>query len=415
MKNPLFDIENWKEIGTTLARNKTRTFLTAFGIFWGTAMLAMLWGGAKGLESIMSRQFAGFATNTAIMFPGTTSISYKGYNKGMAWKLTNQDINNLRQLIPEIESITALNSKYALSANYGQRHTSIDIQGVESTYVKINEPIVYEGRFINASDDANYRKVCVLGKRVATDLFGEDSPIGKNVEVSGIHYHVIGVCGQLSDMTIMGRLDESVVIPYSTFCRTYNIGDDIEATMILFKQGHKPADVQASIERVIKSSHPIHPDDKKAVQFFDISEMFEMVDGLFLGISLLALFVGIGTLMAGIIGVGNIMWVIVKERTQEIGIRRAIGAKPRDIIIQILSEGVVLTTIAGIAGICFAAFVLGVAEIITTLPSQQTEFQLTFNQAMTIMVTFMVLGTLAGTIPAVKAMRIKPIEAINDK
>lgn len=414
MKITLFDIENWKEIGTTLSRNKTRTFLTAFGIFWGTAMLAMLWGGAQGLQSIMHSKLSGFATNTAFLMPGKTSIPYKGFNKGLAWKLTRNDLNNI-QNIPEVQTLTALNNRWAMTASYGQRHTSTTIQGVESTYSEINEPLIYEGRFINKADDVNKRKVCVLGKRVATDLFGNTSPIGKDISVNGIYYHVIGVCGQLAEVQMSARLDESVIIPHSTMLRAYNIGDDIDATVILFRRGSTPASIKPEIERIIRTSHPIHPDDRKALQFFDVSEIFASIDNLFVGINILAIFVGIGTLLAGIIGVGNIMWVIVKERTQEIGIRRAIGAKPTDIIIQVLSESVALTTVAGLSGICFAAIILGLGEIITTSEMNHPQFQLTFNKALTIMATFMVLGTLAGTIPATKAMRIKPIEAINDK
>lgn len=415
MKITLFDIENWKEIGATLARNKTRTFLTAFGIFWGVAMLAMLWGGSQGLQSVMRRQFAGFATNVAFLMPDVTSMPYKGYNKGMDWKLTRNDLDNILQRVPEVETLTAVESKYAMTANYGKRHTSTTLQGVESSYTVINEPVIYDGRFINLADDVNKRKVCVLGQRVANDLFGNNQAVGKDVEIGGIYYHVIGVCGQMSEVQINERLDESVVVPYSTMSRAYNLGDDIDGAMLLFKRGNKPQDVKPDIERIIRATHPIHPNDKKAIQIFDISEMFEMIDNLFIGISLLAVFVGIGTLMAGVIGVGNIMWVIVKERTQEIGIRRAIGARPRDIIIQILSESVALTTIAGIAGITFAVLVLSVAEALTTTPLLPTQFQLTFNQSMVIMITFMTLGTAAGTIPSLKAMRIKPIEAINDK
>lgn len=415
MKIPLFDIENWKEIGTTLSQNKTRTFLTAFGIFWGTAMLAMLWGGAQGLQSIMHSKLSGFATNSAFLMPDKTSIPYKGFNKGLAWKLTRNDLDNIIDKIPEVETLTALNTRWATTATYGQRHSSVTILGVESYYADINEPLIYEGRFTNIADDVNERKVCVLGKRVATDLFGETSPIGKDIDINGIYFRVIGVCGQLAEVQMSARLDESVTIPHSTMLRAYNIGDNIDAAVILFKRGSTPSSVKPTIERIIRASHPIHPDDRKALQFFDISEIFASIDNLFIGINILAIFVGIGTLLAGIIGVGNIMWVIVKERTQEIGIRRAIGARPRDIIIQILSESIVLTTIAGISGICFATIILGLAEIITSQGIGHPQFQLTFNKAITIMATFMVLGTLAGTIPATKAMHIKPIEAINDK
>lgn len=235
------------------------------------------------------------------------------------------------------------------------------------------------------------------------------------MSVAGIYYKVVGVAGERSEnMSINGSLDQSITIPLSTMRGAYNLGDEVELALFLAHDGVKMADVRPRIERILRSHHPIHPDDRKAIGFMDISEVFAMVDNLFTGINLLAIFVGVSTLLAGIIGIGNIMWVIVKERTQEIGIRRAIGAKPRDIIVQILSEGMALTVIAGVAGICFAAGVLYVVESFG--PSGgSVRWQLSFTHAMIIMVTFTLLGTAAGIIPAIKAMRIKPVEAINDK
>lgn len=409
MKNPIFDIENWKEIFTTLSRNKTRTFLTAFGIFWGTAMLGMLLGGAKGLESQMRAQFDGFATNTAFVTSSRTSLPYKGFKKGNYWELTWQDVNNIRR-IDGIKTASATNSRWGVSAVYEQKHTSTQIQGVEPSYIQINEPIIYSGRFINNADESTARKVCVIGKRVAADLFGTESPLGKNVSVNGIYYKVVGVCGSRSDININGNLDEGVCIPLTTMQQAYNLGDNVDLLMMLADHGYRFSELRPKIEHTIRQNHPIHPDDKKAIWFIDISEQFEMVDNLFLGLSLLAAFVGAGTLLAGVIGVGNIMWVIVKERTQEIGIRRAIGAKPRDIIVQILSESVVLTFIAGVGGICFSVIVLYIAESLFG-----GSFQLAFTQAIAILAAFAILGTCAGIIPATKAMRIKPIEALNDK
>lgn len=415
MRNPIFDIENWKEIGATLARNKTRTFLTAFGIFWGTAMLAMLWGGARGLEDLLMRNFDGFATNIAFISSNTTSLPYKGYKKGMKWDLTRTDVENIRRSVSGMEASSAVSSVGTMTVVYGRHHASASLNGVEASYSKILIPVIYEGRFLNESDEIQERKVCVMGRRVANDIFGSESAIGKFVDIGGIYYRVIGVAGQTSEVQIMSKIDESVIIPMSTFRRAYNLGENVGAFIFMADSNHSPKDLLPHIEHIIRQNHPISPDDKKAIDFFDISEQFEMVSNLFIGIRLLALFVGVGTLLAGVIGVGNIMWVIVKERTQEIGIRRAIGAKPRDIIVQILSESVVLTTIAGIAGICFAVLVLGVTALATANEISTPGFQLSFVQAVIIMITFMVLGTAAGTIPATKAMRIKPIEALNDK
>lgn len=415
MKTSIFDIDNWREIGATLARNKTRTFLTAFGIFWGTAMLAMLMGGARGLEDILRRNFDGFATNTALLFPGRLTMSYKGFNKGTSYNLQQADVDGIRQSVPEV---TALTSVYSVNvvASYGRQSTTCNATGVDAEYPLIMQPVMYEGRFVNASDEKNERKVCVVGKKVADEIFeyGE-SPIGKYVSLSGIYYYVVGVAGQTSDIQINSKIDESILVPGNTLRRSFNLGDDIGGLMLRVKDGVTPTSIQPRIERIIRRNHPIHPDDDNAIMFWDISEQFKMVDSLFMGIMILAMFVGVGSLLAGIIGVGNIMWVIVKERTQEIGIRRAIGAKPRDIIVQILSEGVILTFVAGLAGICFATLVLYIAQIITANEVSVPHFQLFFSQAIGIMVTFMVLGTLAGLIPATKAMKIKPIEAMNDK
>lgn len=415
MKNPIFDIENWREIGATLARNKTRTFLTAFGIFWGTAMLAMLWGGAHGMEGMIRRNFAGFSTNLGGVFPNQTSISYKGFNKGMYWSLNQTDIETIRRITPDIEYSSTVSQNYG-NIQYGTSSVRAAITGFEPDFSKISIPIVYSGRLLNAADEAASRKVALIGKDLAGELFRTEDPIGKYISANGVFFMVVGIIGQSGNANIGSRFEVSVIIPASTFRRTYNTGNRIDFFIFTAESGRKPSELKPYIMRSICSNHPISPEDENAVWFMDISEEFETVDNLFLGISLLALFVGAGSLMAGIIGIGNIMWIIVKERTQEIGIRRAIGAKPRDIIAQILSEGVVLTSIAGMAGVCFATIVLAVADFVTSDPILgPAGFSLSFTRAMSIVAVFLVLGTAAGTLPALKAMHIKPIEAMRDK
>lgn len=388
--------------------------MTAFGIFWGTAILAILIGGSEGLKHFMARNFEGFATNAAVIFPGRTTKSYAGFNKGTDVQLNMQDASNIRRAIPDIDNSSAVLFSKG-NAMYGRNRSSAQLTGVEKDYDKIFEPIVFEGRFINEADDANYRKVCVLGKRVADELFGVGSGLGKEVKINDIYYKVIGIIGQTSEINVGAKMDESIYIPYNTMRRGYNLGDRIHIFMMTYRDGCRPADYERLLRHLIASNHPIAPDDDGAFNYFNVSEKFEMLDNVFFGISLLALFVGIGTLLSGIIGVGNIMWIIVRERTHEIGIRRAIGAKPRDIIIQILSESMVLTSLAGVAGIVFSAFILGVAQMATDGPRGPLHFQLDFSQAVGILLTFLILGTAAGIIPAVKAMKIKPIEALNDK
>ncbi len=416
MKTSIFDIENWREIGATLSRNKTRTFLTAFGIFWGTAMLAMLWGGARGFEGVMRRNFAGLSTNLAGVVPENRTISYKGFNKGTRWQITTEDIEVIRKVAPAIASSSEVNNWGGI-VSYGSKATSnINLIGVESSYSEIMSPVIHEGRFINSSDVSNQRKVMVLGKNVATTLFGNESPIGKYVKSNGMYFLVIGVASQLSDASIGGNITDGVVVPSSTLRGVYHSGNKVDYFVYTAPPGHSPMENKEVIKRVLSSAHSISPEDDGAFFFIDAAEMFEMIDKIFIGIQLLAFFVGLGSLFAGVIGVGNIMWIVVKERTHEFGIRRAIGAKPRDITVQVLSESIVLTLLAGVAGVCFATLVLGIADHATYNELLgNAGFSLPFNAAVTIVAAFFILGTLAGTLPAIKAMRIRPIEAINDK
>lgn len=415
MRNPIFDIDNWREIGATLARNKTRTFLTAFGIFWGTAMLAMLLGGAEGLEGMLKRNFQGFSTNMAFAGSGRTSMSYKGFNKGMSWDITDRDIEDIIRITPHIDALSRM-TQAGVTVVAGSQSKSCSAMGVEADFSKIQIPVLYSGRFINSSDVKQSLKVAVLGKNVAGELFGSASPVGKSVNINGIYFTVIGVAGQKGEASIGGRMDDSVVLPFTTLRRAFYPGTNVGYFVFNAAQGYTPTQLKPYIDRVFKANHPINPKDDNYMWFGDVSERFKMVDNLFLGVSILAFFVGFGTLLAGIIGVGNIMWIIVKERTQEIGIRRAIGAKPRDIIVQILSEGMVLTAVAGTAGVSFATIVLFLVNKATTDPVLgSAHFELSFTTAVGIMLVFLVLGTAAGLIPSVKAMRIKPVEAINEK
>lgn len=410
MKTGLFDIESWREIGVTLSRNKTRTFLTAFGIFWGTAMLAMLVSGADGLERMLSKNFEGFATNSAVVFANRRTISYQGFNKGTSWTMTTADVESMRQ-IPGIDAVAATNSTNSVPISSGKYNTITEVQGVDQDFMKVFLPNVREGRFVNASDERDKAKVIVLGTQIADKLYPEGNSIGQFVNLGGIYYRVVGVAYQEAEISFNGsKIDEHVIIPLGTLRQQFNLGDDMGGAMITALPGHTPKELKPRINRVIRANHPIDPMDDQALFFFDVSEQFAMVDSLFLGISMLAMFVGIGTLIAGIIGVGNIMWVIVKERTTEIGIRRAIGAKPMDIVMQIMMEGMALTAVAGIAGISFATGMLFLAEKLT-----DEKFQMSPVTALGIMLIFMVLGIAASIIPSLKAMKIKPIEAINDK
>lgn len=416
MKINLFDADNWREIGTTLARNKTRTFLTGFGIFWGTAMLAILLGGSQGAKDLLMRNFAGFATNSAVMFSSTTTIPYKGQAKSRSWSMNLIDIERIRQQVPQLKIVTTAYNARGLSASHGRYSYLGSIQGVEPAYADVMAPTLFSGRFINDADVTAERKVAVIGKKVADQLFpGQPDPVGERFQLGNISYKIIGVIGQTTEVNINGSADESIYIPASVYRRVFNRGNNVDMVMMVANDGEKIVDLKDKLRHIIYQNHYIAPDDEPALVIFDISEEFEKVNNLFIGVSILALFIGLSTLLAGIIGVGNIMWVIVKERTQEIGIRRAIGAKPSDIIWQILSEGTVLTAVAGIAGIVFAAVALGITQALTANEISTPRFQMSLSTAIGIVLVFGVLGIAAGFIPARKAMKIKPVEALNDK
>lgn len=418
MKLTIFDIENWKEIGATLMRNKTRTFLTGFGIFWGVAMLILLTGGSRGGADILRRNFAGFATNSAGLIPNPTTIPYKGYQKGRWWQMDLGDIEAVKNSFPELNAVVPTVQRSGQSFKRGKYTYAGQISGVDADYTEILQPRLYEGRFINEADVRNERKVALIGKKVAGQLFPDgSSPIGKMIEVGGTPYSVIGVAGDVAEITINGRVDEGVQIPTSTFRRAFGYGDKIDFIMVTGKNDANLAEILPRIKTLLCRRHDIDPSDSGAIWSINIAEQFEMVDNLFLGIDILAWFIGLATLIAGVIGIGNIMWVIVKERTQEIGIRRAIGAKPADIIVQVLSEGMALTLVFGLAGVTFATIVLAIMQYATNPEDAVSvaHFQMSFNGALVILGIFVLMGTLAGIIPSLKAMKIKPIEAINSK
>ena len=411
------DIDRWEEIIVTITRNKTRSFLTAFGIFWGIFMLVALMGGSQDIQEMMASNFAGFATNSGFTGSNQTSKAYKGFRKGRYWQLDLNDIERIRQAIPEIEILSPVNSKWGIKATYDKNESSsCSMKGVYPEYAEIETPTLTFGRFINHIDIKEQRKVCVIGKQIYENLFPDGSnPCGKFINANGVYYQVIGVNTSSGNMSVNGWPPTTIVIPFSTMQQSYNFGNNIELLCYTAHPGNSIKNIQARIESVLKKAHLIHPDDKQAILNVDAEALFSMVDNLFKGINILSWMVGLGTLLAGAIGVSNIMMVTVKERTSEIGIRRAIGAKPHDIMSQILSESMVLTSLAGMAGISFAVLILQMLELGTAQSETPGHFQISFWTAIGACIILLIMGMLAGLAPAYRAMAIKPIEAIRDE
>ncbi len=410
------DMDTCEEILITITRNKTRSLLTAFGVFWGIFMLVALIGGGNGMQEKMKQQFEGFATNSGFIASQNTSEAYKGFRKGRRWDLKLADVERV-QNVNGIELATASIALWGQTAVYGENKYECSVKGLYPEYERIEHQEMAYGRFINDVDIREARKVCVIGKRVYESLFkpGED-PCGKYVRVNGVYYRIVGMCSSEGNVNIQGQASEAITLPFTTMQQTYNLGNTIHVVCFIMKPGVMVKDVTPEIESVVKAAHYISPDDKQAIMLLNAEAMFSMMDTLMTGTSILIWMVGLGTLFAGAIGVSNIMMVTVKERTTEIGIRRAIGARPKDILQQILSESMVLTTIAGMAGITFAVLVLQVLESAANDPGVvKTHYQVSFGLAIGTCVLLIALGVLAGLAPAYRAMTIKPIEAIRDE
>ena len=410
------DRDTCEEILLTITRNKTRSLLTAFGVFWGIFMLVTLIGGGKGMQEELMQTFEGFATNSGFIVADRTGEPYKGFRKGRRWDLEASDVDLVRQA----EGVAIATPSFALwgnSASYGGQKYECSVKGLYPEYEYIEHQDMAYGRFINEVDIREARKVCVIGKRVYESLFkpGED-PCGKYVQVDSVYYRVVGMCASEGNVNIQGQASEAVTLPYTTMQQMYNLGNRVDVLCFTLKPGYKVKDVKPEVERRIKEAHYIAPDDKQAVMILDLEAMFSMMDNLMAGVNILAWMVGLGTLLAGAIGVSNIMMVTVRERTVEIGIRRAIGARAKDILQQILSESIVLTTLAGMAGISFAVFILQVLEAAANPPGiVETHYQVSFGTAIGTCLLLIILGILAGLAPAYRAMAIKPIEAIRDE
>lgn len=409
--------DSFSEILNVLTRNKSRTFLTGFGVFWGVFMLVGLVGGGDGLKEILNNNLAGFATNSAVVWAQPTTKPYHGFRKGRQWTLNYDDIKRLRAHVPELDVITPTISRWGANATHDDRSASGIIKGVLPEMQKVSEPKMMYGRYINQMDISQGRKVCVIGKQVYKSLFPKGGdPCGDVIRIDSVYFSVVGVNYSDGNMNVNGNDQQAVFLPLSLVQQIYNRGHSVDIICVTGKPGVVMSDITDKIRHVIAKAHDVAPDDEKGVMVFNTEMMFSMVDNMFRGINMLIWLVGIGTLLAGAIGVSNIMMVTVRERTVEIGIRRAIGATPRNILSQIIQESILLTSIAGMSGILFVVLVLQGLEMANTTDGVAVaHFQISFWTAIGAVVLLSVLGVLAGLAPALRAMSIKPVDAMRDE
>ena len=420
--NIIFDRDTWQEIFGSIQKNKVRTIITIVGVLWGIFIYIALSGSAKGLDNGFEREFQNIAMNSMFVWAQSTSLPYDGFKTGRNPQLKLQDAKTLRNNIPEIQFIAPRNTRGAFGGTgsqivRGSKSGTYNIYGDFPEYTRIATKKIFNGgRFINKSDIDGARKVCVIGERTQKELFEEDEdPIGQYVRIDNIYFQVIGVHKYVPGGGF--ESDGDVFIPFATFRKLYNTGDNVQWFTIAAYDDADVVQVEKDVKQTLKRIHRVNPEDERAFGSFNLGEVFNRIMGFARGMTFLSLVVGIATIIAGVIGIGNILLISVKERTKELGVRRALGATPSEVRMQIILESVFLTVIAGIFGIVLGAFVLaginaGTANLEDfpyTNPTVPISYVL---GALAIMVT---LGTLIGLIPAQRAVSIKPIDALREE
>ena len=412
------DIDSYREIIDTLTRNKSRSFLTGFGVFWGVFMLIVLIGGGQGLKEKLNENFAGFATNSALVWSQPTSKAYKGFRKGRSWSMDYKDVQRIKNNVPELNVVSPMLFGNSSFAYYEDRKASISVVGVEPSYATIQNPLMRYGRYINDMDLKNNRKVCVIQKKVYKELFKDGGdPCGQSIRIDSTYYTIVGVDFTAAEgIQLNGEPGTGVSLPFTQMRQAYNYGSQVHMIAVTGKEGVVMSKITDRIRETVARAHYIDPTDEQGAMVFNTEVLFQMIDNLFKGVNFLVWLVGLGTLFAGAIGVSNIMMVTVRERTTEIGIRRAIGATPKMILSQIISESIVLTLVAGMSGILFGVMILQMLEMGNTEDGIVTaHFQVGFWTAIAAALMVSLMGVLAGLAPAARAMSIKPVDAMRDE
>jgi len=418
----MFDRDRWIEILEALTANTFRTVLTAFGVFWGIFILVILLAAGKGLENGVKKGFDGIATNTMFMWSQTTSKPYKGLPKTRQYHFINNDVVALKENFPDLLYVSPRNQlgghNEASNVIRGTKTGSYTIFGDYPELVKQEQMEIVNGRFVNQQDILLKRKVAIIGRGVISELYDRtEDVIGSYIKVKGVNFMVVGVYNSKSrNNGDAESAQKNIFIPFSTFQQAFNYGDTVGWMALTANDNASITTLKPQILDFIKSRHSIHPDDDRAIGNFDLYQEFSKIQGLFLILKFIAYFVGTLVLLSGVIGISNIMLIVVKERTKEIGIRRALGATPAAIRSQILLEAIFLTIIAGMFGIAMATGVVALINMV--LDSMPSEGMMFANPSVDLTVVFIALfilvgsGLLAGYIPAQTAINIKPVDAL---
>ncbi len=407
-----------QEIWQTISKNRTRSLLTAFGVFWGMLMLIILIGLGNALTNGIYSNVEGFALNSCIISTNATSKPYEGFQRGRKWDIELSDFDIIREKVKGISSLSPMVFQGNATVSYGTLHESYRITGVTPQYTDVMRTELTYGRFINQVDMQEKRKVCVIGAKIYKVLFPQGgNPVGERIMCGSIPYTIIGVRAANSNRVyIGGNPDEMVMAPLTTIQQVCNLGETVHILMAVSQPDIEMSEVQKNIETILKQRHHIAPDDEKALWGFNAEEQMKSLKYLKIGLSALIWLIGLGTLISGAVGVSNIMLVTVRERTKEIGIRRAIGASPWLIARQIIAESMVLTTISGLLGIMAGVGIIFLFEpVLAASDSFVKHPEVSFSAATTCLLVIIIIGILAGLLPTVRALKIKPIEALSEE
>jgi putative ABC transport system permease protein len=401
-----------------------RSFMTAFGVFWGIFMLIIMSGAGRALENGIMDGIKAFATNSAFFWTERTSKPHEGFQRGRRWDYKNADMQYIRANIKDAEYLSPRlfgpNTYDGDNTVRGIKTGAFNIYGDYPDFYKIDPWTPVKGRLLNEIDIMQNRKVCIIGERVAEVMFDKDeNPIGEYLKINGVYFQVVGVVHPETRMNIGGgQKNEAIMIPFSTMQRTYNMGDVVHFFSVTSVPGVPVSRVEERLKELLKVRHHIAPDDLQAIGSFNIEVEWKKYNALFNGIQILTWIVGIGTLLAGIIGVSNIMMVIIRERTQEIGIQRAIGATPGKVMLHIVMESVFLTVLAGYIGLALGVGLLELLSMALDTNTEEMFFrrpEVSFKMAVSALTVLVFAGIFAGMIPARRAIRIKPIDAIREE
>lgn len=416
----MFNRDRWKEILEVLTSNWFRTVLTAFGVFWGILILIILLAAGKGLENGIKADFGDIATNTMFMWTRSTTKAYKGLPQGRSFEFKLEDVETLRDNVPNLRFISPRNQlggfRGGNNVTRGIKVGAYNIYGDYPEIIRQDPMTITSGRFINHNDIREKRKVAIIGNGVKNDLYDRDEDVlGTYIKIQGVNFTVVGTYKKKSNDGDGEEGQKQIFVPFTTFSQAFNTSNDVGWMAITANDGTSISDLKEGIVNQMKEKHKVHPDDTRAVGYFDLYEQYNRVESLFGAMSFIAYFVGILVLISGIIGVSNIMLIVVKERTKEIGIRRALGEDPWSIKKQILMESIFLTIISGMGGIIFGAlFIYGVNALLDA----NGPVDMFLNPSVSLgvvsaaLIILIISGLLAGFIPAQSAIKVKPIDAL---